>query len=229
MFCSNLLVILFGNFYDYEVCRFSAKSCYLWGDSDNDKILASDDCLLHRRHVYGILRRCRTKTKQNNIANQNVKPIPDSMKFEKGLIKLGDDISKAYEILGVPTYIGHGGENYVWRYGQRDLYAPAVIIRTIGGKRIFSIATDRWAAATTPDNVGPGVEKQEVIDNYGTGRQYMDTMRTGYYVGRIIVMNYGYTDNPKDAKKRSPRMRIEVAEREGRVMYLRIADRQQSI
>ena len=167
--------------------------------------------------------------RQADPVPQNVKPVPDEMKFEKGSIKLGDDISKAYEVLGAPTYIAYGCENYVWRYGIKDLYAPAVIIRTIGGKRIFSIATDRWAAATTPDNVGPGVTKEEVIENYGNGKIYMDYMRTGYYTGRIIVMNFDYSNKPQDAKRLFPRMRIEVAEEEGRVMYLRIADRQISI
>ncbi len=158
-----------------------------------------------------------------------VKPVPDTMKFEKGEIKLGDDIKKAYEVLGPPTYITYGGENYVWRYGIHDQYAPAVIIATMGGKKIISIATDRWAAATTPDNIGPGIELQRVIDTYGEGRRYMDNMRTGYYVGRIIVLNYAYTDKTKEAKKKFPRMRIEVAEKEGRVMYLRISDRQKSV
>ena len=156
----------------------------------------------------------------------NIKPIPDTMKFERGTVKLGDDISKAIEVLGPYTRRDSAGANYIWLYGRRDLYAPAVIIRTIGGKRITAITTDRWAAATTPDNVGPGVEQDEVTDNYGEGKRHTELMRTGHYDGRIIVVTYGYTDDPKTAKNIYPRMRVEIAEEEGRVMYLRISDRQ---
>ena len=158
--------------------------------------------------------------------DNNVKPIPDTMKFERGTVKLGDDISKAIEVLGPYTRRDSAGANYVWLYGRRDLYAPAVIIRTIGGKRIIAITTDRWAAATTPDNVGPGVEQSEVTDNYGEGKSHIEVMRTGHYDGRIIVMSYGYTDDPAEAKRIYPRMRVEIGEEEGRVMFLRISDRQ---
>lgn len=154
----------------------------------------------------------------------NIKPIPAEMKFEKGTIKLGDDIAKAYEVLGPPTIIGQGGTDYVWRYGRLDLYAPAVIIKTVGGKKIHSIATDRWAAATTPEDVGPGVERRMVVENYGKGFRHFDYMRTGYYEGKILVIAYGYTDDRKAAKQGTPRMRVEIAVEEDRVMYLLIAD-----
>ena len=134
--------------------------------------------------------------------------LPKELKENGTSIKLGDPIEKVLGFFGPPTRIAANGENYCWR-DWYNMKGPELIIKTRYGKNMWAIVVDRVPMVRTPEGIGVGSTKEEIVAQYGETKDgYTD-------VNGDIVMSYG----GKKAEDLFLRFRLS-GKKEKRVVYM---------
>lgn len=147
-------------------------------------------------------------------------PLPSEVKVGNSTVKMGDKIEKAIKAFGKPWHIASHA-NYYWR-DRIDLYSPEVVAKTYAGsQKIYAIIIDRVPTINTPEGIGIGSTKEDVIKAYGTGKERKisngDTIlsygkdeafapylrfRLNAKTNTVYYMTLGKPDNPKRKRGR---------------------------
>jgi len=153
-------------------------------------------------------------------ADVSAAPMAQEVKVGNSTVKLGDKIEKAIAAFGKPWHIA-ANENYYWR-DRVDLYSPEVVAKAYyGTKKIYALIVDRVPTINTPEGIGVGSSKYDVIKAYGKGRERKVSngdvimsygkdealapyMRFRFKAGTDKVSYYviGKPDKPKSKKRR---------------------------
>lgn len=134
--------------------------------------------------------------------------IPQELQEKGTPIKLGEPIEKVLGFFGPPTRIAANGENYCWR-DWYNMKGPELIIKTKYGKNMWAIAVDRVPMVRTPEGIGVGSTKEEIVAQYGETKDgYTD-------FNGDLIMSYG----GKKATDLFLRFRLS-GKKEKRVVYM---------